>query len=136
MTPLSVSRTLVLLHHNMAIIFHIAEREAWNQSKSNQSYRPEMFLVEGFIHCSTPAQVLQVANTRFSGRTDLLLLSIETDRVGAEVRYENLEGGEQLFPHIYGELAHDAVIRVAEFKPEVDGTFGIADCQLVPGPKC
>ena len=111
----------------MAIIFHIAEREAWNQSQTNRSYRPEMFSVEGFIHCSTPAQVLGVANTRFRCRTDLLLLSIDTDRVDAEIRYENLEGGEQLFPHIYGELAHDAVIRVAEFKPGADGSFRIAD---------
>ena len=107
----------------MAIIFHIAEREAWNQSKTNRSYRPEMFSGEGFIHCSTPAQVLQVANARFRGRLDLLLLSIDTERVDAEIRYENLEGGEQLFPHIYGELPHDAVIRVAEFKPEADGSF-------------
>ncbi len=64
-----------------------------------------------------------MANTRFRGRTDLLLLSIDTDRVSAEIRYENLEGGEQLFPHIYGELAHEAVIRVAEFKPEAHGRF-------------
>ena len=109
----------------MPVIFHIAELEAWNQSKTNKSYRPEMFSVEGFIHCSTVAQVVQVANIRFRGREDLLLLSIDTDRVGAEVRYENLEGGEQLFPHIYGELVHDAVIRVAEFKPGPDGTFAL-----------
>ncbi|MGI8918389.1 MAG: DUF952 domain-containing protein [Pyrinomonadaceae bacterium] len=112
----------------MAIIFHIAEREAWNQSQTNRSYRPEMFAVEGFIHCSTRGQVLGVANTRFRGRTDLLLLSIDTDRVGAEICYENLEGGEELFPHIYGELAHDAVTRVAEFKPGDDGSFRIVDC--------
>ena len=110
----------------MAIIFHIAEREAWDQSQTKRSYRPEMFSVEGFIHCSTPAQVLQVANTRFRGRTDLLLLSIDTDKVGAEIRYENLEGGEQLFPHIYGELAHDAVISVSEFKPQADGSFTLS----------
>ncbi len=116
----------------MAIIFHIAEREAWNQSRTNQSYRPGMFSDEGFIHCSTPAQVLQVANTRFRGRLDLLLLAIDTDRVNAEIRYENLEGGEQLFPHIYGELAHNAVIRVAEFEPQADGSFEIADWQLPP----
>ena len=82
-----------------------------------------MFSVEGFIHCSTRAQVLQVANTRFRGQSDLLLLFIETDAVDAEIRYENLEGGEQLFPHIYGELAVNAVVRVAELKPEADGSF-------------
>lgn len=114
----------------MAIILHIAERDAWRQSKTNKSYRPEMFAVEGFIHCSTPEQVLGVANTRFRGRPDLLLLTIDTDRVVAEIRYENLEGGEQRFPHIYGELAHNAVVRVAEFKPEADGSFAIADGRL------
>lgn len=107
----------------MAIIFHIAERETWNESKINRSYHPEMFSVEGFIHCSTAAQLLQVANTRFRGRRDLLLLSIDTDRVDVEIRYENLEGGEQLFPHLYGELAHDAVVHVAEFIPGAEGTF-------------
>ena len=116
---------LVCYTPKMAIIFHIAEREAWNQSQTNRIYRPAMFDVEGFIHCSTPAQVLGVANTRFRGRLDLLLLSIDTERVNAEIRYENLEGGEQLFPHIYGELPHDAVVRVAEFKPESDGSFDI-----------
>lgn len=113
----------------MPIIFHIAEREAWNQSQTKQRYRPEMFSVEGFIHCSTAAQVLQVANARFRGRSGLLLLSIDTDRVDAEIRYENLEGGEQLFPHIYGELDRDAVIKEVEFKPQADGSFRIGDLQ-------
>ena len=107
----------------MPIIFHIAEREAWHGAQVKQSYQPEMFPAEGFIHCSTSAQVLQVANIRFRDRRDLLLLSIDTDKVEAEIRYENLEGGEQLFPHIYGELPTDAVVRVAEFQPGADGAF-------------
>lgn len=107
----------------MPIIFHIAEREAWNGAQVKQSYQPAMFPAEGFIHCSTPDQVLQVANTRFRGRGDLLLLSIDSDKVEAEIRYENLEGGEQLFPHIYGELPTDAVFRVEEFQTGADGSF-------------
>jgi uncharacterized protein (DUF952 family) len=107
----------------MPIIFHIAERGAWDDAQARKSYRPEMFSVEGFIHCSTAAQVLQVANTRFRGRRDLLLLSIDTESVEAEIRYENLEGGSELFPHIYGELPTDAVLRVAEFTPDADGSF-------------
>lgn len=109
----------------MPIIFHIAEREAWSEAQANESYRPEMFTVEGFIHCSTPAQVLRVANTHFRGRPDLLLLSIDTERVRAEILYENLEGGQDLFPHIYGELPIDAVVRVVEFRPDADGSFSL-----------
>lgn len=107
----------------MTVILHIATSQAWEQAQTNGSYRPEMFSLEGFIHCSTTKQVVQVANRHFRGQTGLLLLKIEADRVTAEIRYENLEGGEQLFPHIYGELNLDAVVTVSDFEPQADGTF-------------
>jgi len=107
----------------VVIIFHITKRDAWTRAKAEGSYRTEMFPIEGFIHCSTADQVIQVANIRFRGQTGLVLLSIDTDRVTAEIIYENLEGGSQLFPHIYGELNIDAVIQVAEFEPGADGHF-------------
>jgi uncharacterized protein (DUF952 family) len=82
---------------------------------------------EGFIHCSTPEQVLRVANARFRGREDLVLLLIDSGMIAAEIRYENLEGGNERFPHIYGPLNLEAVINVLDFEPQADGTF------LLPG---
>jgi uncharacterized protein (DUF952 family) len=67
--------------------------------------------------------VIQVANVRFRGQPGLVLLSIDTDKVTAEIRYENLEGGEQMFPHIYGALNTDAVVKVARFEPGAEGYF-------------
>ena len=107
----------------MAIIFHITKRHAWTRAKAEGSYRTEMFPIEGFIHCSTADQVIQVANIRFRGQNGLVLLSIDTDKVTAKIIYENLEGGSQLFPHIYGELNIDAVVQVAEFEPGAEGYF-------------
>ena len=107
----------------MAIIFHITTREAWDSAGSKGMYQPEAFSIEGFIHCSTRDQVIQVANIRFRSQTGLVLLLIDTDKVKGEIIYENLEGGQQLFPHIYGELNLDAVVQVAEFAPEADGYF-------------
>ena len=107
----------------MAIIFHIAKRHAWTRAKAEGSYRTETFPIEEFIHCSTADQVIQVANIRFHGQTGLVLLSIDTDKVTAEIIYENLEGGPQLFPHVYGELNIDAVVQVAEFEPGANGQF-------------
>jgi len=112
----------------MAIIFHIARREAWTNREDRAAvgfYCPEMFPREGFIHCSTREQVIKVADLRFRGQTGLVLLCIDTDRVAAAIRYENLEGGQELFPHIYGELNTDAVVKVAEFEPGVDGCFAL-----------
>lgn len=105
----------------MATIFHIASSDAWAAAAA--AYQPEMFPIDGFIHCSTQAQVIQVANARFRGRLGLVLLSIDTDKVKAEIVYENLEGGQQLFPHIYGELNRDAVVQVSAFVPGGDGSF-------------
>jgi uncharacterized protein (DUF952 family) len=107
----------------MAIIFHITTRNAWDCAAPEGIYLTDAFSVEGFIHCSTRDQVIQVANSRFRGQTGLVLLSIDTDRVTREIVYENLEGGQQLFPHIYGELNTEAVVQVAEFKPGADGYF-------------
>ncbi|MFN2492288.1 MAG: DUF952 domain-containing protein [Pyrinomonadaceae bacterium] len=107
----------------MATIFHITERGTWERAKASGTYKADMFAVDGFTHCSTKEQVLQVANTRFRGQMGLVLLRIDTDKVGAEIRYENLEGGRQLFPHIYGALNVDAVTDVSPFIPGADGTF-------------
>jgi uncharacterized protein (DUF952 family) len=115
----------------MAIIFHIARREAW-ANRDAGSYRPEMFPVDGFVHCSTPDQVVKVADIRFRGQQDLVLLCIDTGKVKAAIRYENLEGGLELFPHIYGEINTDAVVQVAEFKPGAGGYFTLPPALSVP----
>ena len=109
----------------MAIILHIANDEAWRAAKQQGFYEPASFAHEGFIHCSKPEQVIQVANRLFRGRTDLVLLVINPAAVAAEIRYENLEGGEQLFPHIYGVLPLAAVLDELGFAPQADGAFAL-----------
>ncbi len=64
-----------------------------------------------------------MANFLFCGQTDLVLLCIDSRKVGADIRDENLEGGDNLFPHIYGPLNIDAVIKVLDFQPQANGTF-------------
>jgi uncharacterized protein (DUF952 family) len=59
----------------------------------------------------------------FKGRRDLVLLCVDSKKVHAEVRHENLEGGTDLFPHIYGALAVSAVVAVHPFPPLADGSF-------------
>jgi uncharacterized protein (DUF952 family) len=50
-----------------------------------------------------------VLEARFAGVPGLVLLEIDLDRVGVEVRWENLEGGTEPFPHLYGPLPVAAV---------------------------
>ena len=109
----------------MATIFHITKRAEWERAEREGSYRTQTLASEGFIHCSRSEQVIGVANRLFRGQTGLVLLEIDTGRVGAEIRYENCEGGQEDFPHIYGALDVGSVVRVLAFEPGEDGSFAI-----------
>ena len=110
---------------NRTVLLHITSEAAWTAAKVKGTYAADSLATEGFIHCSTPAQALWVANQRFRGRTDLVLLHIDPSQLDAKVVYENLEGGEQLFPHVYGPIPISAVIEVTPFLASPDGTFAM-----------
>ena len=110
-------------------IFHIAVAAEW--AEATTAYRPERFDEDGFIHCSTASQVMRVARERFHGRDDLVLLRIDPDHVEREVRFENLEGGDELYPHIYGELDLGAVSGIEPLLVGGDGEF-VTPTLLVP----
>jgi uncharacterized protein (DUF952 family) len=105
------------------VIFHITPRTTWEAALGAGIYEADSLSTEGFIHCSTADQYIWVANRRFRGRRDLVLLHIDPARLRSEVRYENLEGGAALFPHVYGAIPIGAVLNVTPFLPGPDGTF-------------
>jgi uncharacterized protein (DUF952 family) len=109
----------------METIFHIAKSAEWERAEREGVYRTGSLASEGFIHCSRSEQVIRVANTLFRGQTGLVLLEIDSRRVGAEIRYENCEGGQEVFPHVYGALELGAVARVLPFDPGEDGRFAM-----------
>lgn len=109
----------------MANIFHITKRVEWEGAEREGSYRTPTLASEGFIHCSRSDQVIRIANTLFRGQTGLVLLEIDTSRVEAEIRYENCEGGQENFPHIYGALDSGSVVRVLALEPGEDGSFSM-----------
>src|SRR5215212_4327082 len=109
----------------MATIFHITERGEWERAEPAGVYRTPSLASEGFIHCSTGEQVIRTADRLFHGQAGLVLLEIDTRRVEAEIRYENCEGGQEEFPHVYGALNPDAVVRVLAFEPGEDGSFAM-----------
>jgi uncharacterized protein (DUF952 family) len=106
-------------------IFHITTERAWAEANAQHAYTADSLATEGFIHCSKADQVVWVANQRFRGRTDLVLLHIDPSRLDAKVVYENLEGGQMLFPHVYGAIPVAAVVDVMAFRPSADGTFAL-----------
>jgi uncharacterized protein (DUF952 family) len=102
-------------------IVHLCSCQAWQLAMQTGDYRPQSLEDEGFIHCSHPDQILQVANQFYYGLSDLVLLWIDPQQLIASVRWEPV--GEQIFPHIYGPLNLTAVRAVSDFIPDEDGTF-------------
>ena len=107
----------------MEIIYHITHKSNWNTALAAGSYAADSLATEGYIHCSTAQQVLATANRLFRNRRDLVLLCIDSARIDAEVRYENMEGGTELYPHVYGALELVSVCATHDFPAGADGSF-------------
>ena len=105
----------------MTLIYHIAEAADWERAQRDGQYtmstRGRTLAEEGFIHASTASQVALVANAFYQGEPDLLLLVIDTERVGPELRYEQVPGQPDPYPHIYGPLNLDAILETRPFPP-------------------
>jgi uncharacterized protein (DUF952 family) len=107
----------------MAIIYHITQAARWAEAQAQGQYSADSLATEGFIHCSTPAQVVATASRYYAGQPGLVLLAIAPARVTAEVRFERAAYNGELYPHIYGPLNLDAVTAALPFAPEADGSF-------------
>jgi uncharacterized protein (DUF952 family) len=114
----------------MTTILHLASNDAWLAAAKIGVYRADSLSTEGFIHCSKPSQIVGVANAFYRGQQGLVLLVIDPSKLGSELKWEppaepepsHARAGD-LFPHLYGPLNLDAVVRVIPFEPEADGTF-------------
>jgi uncharacterized protein (DUF952 family) len=104
------------------MILHIHPRDQW----PTDEVRPESLATEGFVHCSDYGTVHLPAGRIFAGRTDLVLLVIDPDRLTVPVRWDEAADGtppRTWFPHVYGPIPADAVVAVHDFPPNPDGTF-------------
>ena len=90
-------------------IHHITTAREAEHAAGTGTYAPAEFEADGFVHCSCAHQVIAVANARDRQRAGLVLLEIDRSRVPGRVVDENLEGRDELFPHIYGRVPMFAV---------------------------
>jgi uncharacterized protein (DUF952 family) len=105
----------------MPTIYKILAAADWREAERAGVFRGSpVDLRDGFIHFSTAEQVAETAAKHFTGERDLLLLRIAGDTLGDQLKWEPSRGGA-LFPHLYGELALAAVIRVDPLPLGADG---------------
>jgi len=107
------------------ILCHIVPENDWKNALEEGSYQPPSLQSEGFIHFSTPQQVIKTANRFYAHQSGLLLLLVDTTHLTAELLYEKGEGSNEVFPHLYGALNLGAVEDVLPFPVNPDGSFQI-----------
>jgi uncharacterized protein (DUF952 family) len=98
----------------MAIIYHITTAPEWEEARKSGLYTAPSLNEEGFIHCSQPEQIPGVLERFFKGKTNLVKLSIDTDKLSSRLIYEWSPSIADTFPHIYGPININAVVVVEE----------------------
>ena len=111
-------------------IFHITTQSMSNSISSTGIYEPANYELDGFIHCSYVHQLISVLNRFYADANDLVLLAVDTDALQCPVIEENLEGGTELFPHIYGLIPDEAILKCYALTRDVAGRWVLPD-QLV-----
>ena len=115
------------------MILHLVSRESWLEAKSQRQLVAPSVATEGFAHCSTEHQIVDVANKYYRGAKDMVLINIDPAQLTSELKFEppaHIDGSpalphEALFPHIYGPINLNAVIDVIEFACDEQGTFSL-----------
>ncbi|MCC6290317.1 MAG: DUF952 domain-containing protein [Chitinophagaceae bacterium] len=93
----------------MALIYHITTQPQWDTAKETGYYESPSLKEEGFIHCSQEKQIPDVLNRYFSGKTNLVKLSIDTEKLTSQLIYDWSNAIEDTFPHIYGPINLEAI---------------------------
>lgn len=91
------------------MIFHVTTIFRWNQAQSQGWLDADSLYSEGFIHMCYPVQLEGVLKRHFSGKTDLIQLTIDEESIKEMIKVEFSAGLNDGFPHCYGKIPVEAV---------------------------
>jgi uncharacterized protein (DUF952 family) len=93
----------------LKLIYKLLEADAWRAAQAAGVFEGSAVdRRDGFIHFSDADQAQETARLHFRNAPDLMLLSVDADRLGAALKWEASRGGA-LFPHLYAPLPVAAV---------------------------
>tara|TARA_B100001123_G_scaffold8821_2_gene10923 strand:- start:858 stop:1193 length:336 start_codon:yes stop_codon:yes gene_type:complete len=111
----------------MALIYHLTYKRSWEAAKPTGEYAAPSLADEGFIHCSKDiTQLLKVSARLYPGDENLLVLDVDLDKLTSPIKEEPSRSGE-IYPHIYGMLNADAVVRERVLMVNAEGVHYLED---------
>jgi len=96
-------------------IYHICPVALWESQLDDGTYTHPTLVTEGFIHCSEEHQLAGVLDRYFMGQKDIVRLSIASEKLESDLRYELAPIGEK-FPHVFGPINKEAIIEVVQIR--------------------
>jgi len=104
-------------------IYKVCAGEHWANTKTAGVFTGvAVDLADGFIHFSTADQLAETLQKHFSGQSGLILLTIDVEKLGTELKWEPSRGGA-LFPHLYADLHLEAIDAEHILRTDMNGTF-------------
>ncbi|MGH9232040.1 MAG: DUF952 domain-containing protein [Acidimicrobiales bacterium] len=97
-------------------VLHIATRDEWAAAQQAGVVAPTSLHTEGFVHCSTRAQLPSTLERHFRGAGPLVLLQLDLAVIEPHLRWEEGHPGER-FPHVHAPIPVDAVVAATPFTP-------------------
>ncbi len=94
------------------MIYHVVTAANWQNALRQGFYEAESLAKEGFIHTSKAEQVAGVLDRYYKNQRNLLLLHIDETKLTVPLKYELAPSVNEEFPHIFGRLNLNAVIKV------------------------
>ncbi len=105
----------------MVTIYKICEQALWRAAEAEGQFRGSSIDErDGFIHFSTAGQLAETAARHFARQSALILIAVDADALGKELKWERSRGGD-LFPHLYAALPLKAVRWARPLPDEVGG---------------
>jgi uncharacterized protein (DUF952 family) len=99
-------------------VYKILRADEWAAAQNTERYAgsPDD-LRDGFVHLSTAAQLPGTLDRHFGGETGLMVLAVDAESLGGDLRWEVSTGGEA-YPHFYGALPMTAVTEVTPVRSD------------------
>ena len=90
-------------------VYKVMTRADWEAFDRSGEYQgSEADRRDGFIHLAAADQLSSVCRRHFADRHDLILLALDPDKFGQQIRWE--EAHDRHYPHLYGPLPSHAVL--------------------------
>jgi uncharacterized protein (DUF952 family) len=96
----------------MPMIYHITNKQSWENAKAREFYAAPSLTDEGLIHCCEEEQISGILQRYYKDTSDVVILTIDTEKLRSQLVYEWSPSLEATFPHIYGPINTDCVVAV------------------------